>query len=90
MDNNYFSTTDLGLASFLDMSGIDLRDVIKISDSSNQHKFEFRIENNTEQLKVLINEWDNSDRARDLKRFSYSNKKLRAILSEKLSNNNAK
>jgi hypothetical protein len=88
VDNNYFSTTDLRLATFLDMSGIDLREVLKTSADSKQYKFEFRIKKGSKKLKELIDEWNSSDRAKDLKRFSYSNKKLKAILAEKLYNNN--
>jgi hypothetical protein len=86
--DNYFSTTDLSLASFLDMSGIDLREVKESEMTAGQFKFEFRIEKDSDKLKVLLDEWDCSERAKNLKRFAYSNKKMRAELKIKLTDYN--
>lgn len=61
MNNDYFQTTDIHLASYLKMRDVDLCDV-KLKDLfSKQCVFIFREDKNSERLLKLLDDWESKE-----------------------------
>lgn len=79
---NFYSTEDFGFAAFLQMNMIDLYEIRWADSLRKQCLFVFAVDKDDPALLRYIKEWENSVRARELKRYGYSSKVLKKALKD--------
>jgi len=77
-----FSTFDLIFAAFLLMEGVELLGTKKDDAVSSRVIFEFNADIESDKMRKLIEEWNDSTKARDLKRFAGCHRKLKTLLAK--------
>jgi len=74
---SFFCTSDMSFSAFLNMRGIDIRELRVVDEEVDKIGFVFRIDCNSEEIRKLQREWAYSQEAKLCKRFAYYLKKMK-------------
>ena len=87
MENNYFTTSDMGLSAYLKSKSIPFKGV-QLQDPNNKRnicEFTFAIDKADPRIKEILQEWNHSEKCFEIKRILYMYRTMKKHIMDFLS-----